>query len=1420
MTQYSILDLGGYDQAIASLSGAGTVTNNGTASPATLTISGSSTTTFSGTIQNGTSTTALTLAGAGTNLTLSGTNTYSGGTTLTAGTLAVGNNSALGTGTVTFNGGTLQAAGASSIANAATLNSGTTSAINNSGTNFTLSGAIGGSGNLMIVDTTSGGALILTNADNNYTGTTTIGSGAGLTLTGSATIASSSNLIDNGAFTIGGVTGTGATITTLSGNGGVTLGSKNLTISDGSTTFTGAISGGGGVILSGGTETLSGASTYVGGTTIDGGTLIAGASTNGTPLTSGPFGTNVMTISGGTLRAGGDFTIGNDIALGTGTTNTIDNAGYSFTISGLFGGGNVTFANSGGGGETILTGGGGGIGSIFTINSGATLALSGSAGINQAIVADNGTFSISGVSNSFNTAVIAGLNSGGTVALGANTLVIDTGFNTAATNFSGTIGGTGGLAVLDSGPSQTLSGQSTFSGGMQILLGTLVVGASSTGSPGAVISGPLGTGTLTFGGLFESFFYGGGTLQAGDANLTIANAATLSANMSNTATGTLDNNGYAFTYSGAIGGGGNLVVANSGSGGSVILTNSGNNYTGSTTINSGATLALSGSGSIASSSKVADGGTFDISAVTTAGGATITSLSGSGGVTLGTNTLTLSNADDTFGGNISGSGGLTITSGSETLTGANAYTGATTFNAIATLALSGSGSIADSSVVVANGVFDISGVTTTGGATITSLSGSGIVTLGGNTLTLSSAGDTFAGIIDGAGGLTVASGVETLTETNTYSGPTTIDGALVLSAAGSIARSSDVIVNGELNIATLTAAGTSITSLDGSSNGEVILGTKTLTLTSASGTFAGDITGSGGLTLAAGTETLSGMGNYTGPTTINGGTLIVTGSIADTSRVDVFSSGMLTGTGIIDPPATTIHSGGTFAPGTLGVPGTFMTITGNLAFQSGAIYAVYLNPSTSSYANVTGTASLAGTVNATFLNGSYLQKAYTILQSAGLGGTTFNALTTTNLPAGFLAQLTYSGGNVLLDLAAALPNGGRSGLNVNQTNVANALDHYFNSGGTLPPSFLSIFELTGGSLANALSQLSGEASVDAEFVAFEQTSQFLNLMLDPYVDGRLGSGGAQPMAYAPEDKPASPADFSGLYGSVLKTPPAPLQLEPRWTAWGASYGGANMTNGNMTIGSTNVSANIFAVAGGMDYHYSPDAIVGFALAGGGTNWDLASAMGNGRSDAFQAGVYATTRSGPASLSAALAFANNWFTINRSALGDILNAGFAGQSYGARVEGDYRLGVLPTLGVTPYAALQAQAFHTPSYSENDVTGTGFGLSYAAMTATDIRSELGARFDSPTLIDAMPLLLRARVGWAHDWVSNPSLNAAFESLPGTNFVVNGAAIPQNSTLTSLGAQLFITPHLSVLAKFDGEFAPGSQTYAGSGTVRYTW
>jgi uncharacterized protein with beta-barrel porin domain len=74
------------------------------------------------------------------------------------------------------------------------------------------------------------------------------------------------------------------------------------------------------------------------------------------------------------------------------------------------------------------------------------------------------------------------------------------------------------------------------------------------------------------------------------------------------------------------------------------------------------------------------------------------------------------------------------------------------------------------------------------------------------------------------------------------------------------------------------------------------------------------------------------------------------------------------------------------------------------------------------------------------------------------------------------------------------------------------------------------------------------------------------------------------------------------------------------------------------------------------------------------------------------------------------------------------------------------------------------------------------------------------------------------WAHDWISDPKLMQMFEALPGASFIVNGAALPKNSALTSVGAELRLANGVTLLAKFDGEFASHSSSYAGTGTLRY--
>ena len=52
----------------------------------------------------------------------------------------------------------------------------------------------------------------------------------------------------------------------------------------------------------------------------------------------------------------------------------------------------------------------------------------------------------------------------------------------------------------------------------------------------------------------------------------------------------------------------------------------------------------------------------------------------------------------------------------------------------------------------------------------------------------------------------------------------------------------------------------------------------------------------------------------------------------------------------------------------------------------------------------------------------------------------------------------------------------------------------------------------------------------------------------------------------------------------------------------------------------------------------------------------------------------------------------------------------------------------------------------------------------MKGTDVRTELGARVDAPTLLADKPLILYGRAAWAHDFVGTPAFSAAFRSTAG--------------------------------------------------------
>src|SRR5499426_1430472 len=320
---------------------------------------------------------------------------------------------------------------------------------------------------------------------------------------------------------------------------------------------------------------------------------------------------------------------------------------------------------------------------------------------------------------------------------------------------------------------------------------------------------------------------------------------------------------------------------------------------------------------------------------------------------------------------------------------------------------------------------------------------------------------------------------------------------------------------------------------------------------------------------------------------------------------------------------------------------------------------------------------------------------------------------------------------------------------------------------------------------------------------------------------RTGRWRRRRIGFAP-DREELPEDIALAYAKILKEPPKPPSFEQRWSVWGAGYGGSNRTSGDVAVvGSHDLSAATAGGAAGLDYRLAPGTVVGFALAGGGTNWSLAQGIGGGKSDAFQVGVYGTTRWGPAYLAAALAFTNHWMSTDRFAFaGDHLTASFNAQSFGGRVEGGYRFATYYG-GLTPYAAIQAQSFHTPGYTEAGLIPNGFALSFNGRDATDTRSELGARFDRVLAVYTNAVLaLRGRVAWAHDWVSDATLVPVFQTLPGASFIVNGALPVKDSALVSAGGELRVANGVTLLANFDGEFAGRSNTYAGTVTIRYRW
>ncbi|MGZ2450454.1 outer membrane autotransporter protein [Rhizobium ruizarguesonis] len=296
--------------------------------------------------------------------------------------------------------------------------------------------------------------------------------------------------------------------------------------------------------------------------------------------------------------------------------------------------------------DTVLGIGGPSVVSIGAINVGQVAGVSGALTIqNGSRLTSTSIARLAVVAGSSGTVTVTGSGSQWTIPLGT----FYVGFQ-----------GTGTLSIENGG--QVTTGSNTILGGGAASSGTLNIGSGGTLQTLSLRGGP---------GASQANF-DNGILRATAANATFING--FSGTELNLLAGGLaiDTAGFAVGTDAAsrFTGIGGLTVT----GGGVFSLLANSIYTGETQIDFGSSLALSSAGAVANSSRVVADGIFNVSAATTP---TIQSLAGSGSVLLGAQTLTITNANDTFGGVIGGTGGLTVTGGNQTLSGVNTYTGAT-----------------------------------------------------------------------------------------------------------------------------------------------------------------------------------------------------------------------------------------------------------------------------------------------------------------------------------------------------------------------------------------------------------------------------------------------------------------------------------------------------------------------------------------------------------------------------------------------------------------------------------------------------------------------------------------------------------------------------------------------------------------------
>lgn len=499
-----------------------------------------------------------------------------------------------------------------------------------------------------------------------------------------------------------------------------------------------------------------------------------------------------------------------------------------------------------------------------------------------------------------------------------------------------------------------------------------------------------------------------------------------------------------------------------------------------------------------------------------------------------------------------------------------------------------------------------------------------------------------------------------------------------------------------------------------------------------------------------------------------------------------------------------------------------MTVQGTLSFSNGGRYGVLLDPQSASSATV-GVARLAGgTVDARFASGTYVAKSYEILRASAVEGT-FDALLTTDLPSTFSAALDYTATSVLLNLALAPT----TTLVANHAHANKAVVDYFNRGGLLSPGFASLVEMDPDAQQSGYTQISGEPAAGVIQGAFDANNIFMNAIFGSMDevggsagDGMTSSAKADNASLSYADAGTSAARGADAYAALQRATSATAQ--PRWTVWASGYGGASRTNGDASFGTSTVTDHVYGALAGAQYR-SSDNVLGFATGGAGLDSDTADGLGTAHADIFQVGLFERHNFGALYLVGAAAWSwQNTSTQRQIAVSstDDLHASFNANALSGRAEAGWWIGKAEAR-VAPYAAVQPTVLYLPAYAESAVSGSNqFALSYDAKTATNVRTELGARVEKLVPNPGGNVALHLRAGWLHDSSTDRQVTATFQTLPGATFNVSGAQPAADSALFEEGAEMRWRNGFALAGTFETELSNTTSTCAGKVRISYAW